>query len=88
MKRRFVICVDNERYCVALEKRKLYEMLADPEAEQAGQLRVKNESEEDYLYPKELFVDVELRAAGGLPVKTSREQPAPRSVAPRRHRRG
>jgi hypothetical protein len=46
-----------------LEKRKIYELLPDAEAEKHGQLRVVDESGEDYLYPRALFVDVKLPRA-------------------------
>ena len=55
-----VICVKNDGYDVALERRKLYVSIADPVAEKHGQLRVVDESGEDYLYPREFFVPVEL----------------------------
>jgi len=56
----FVICIDNNEYPASLERRKLYETVPDADAESLGQLRVKDESGEDYLYPKELFVSVDL----------------------------
>ena len=55
-----VICVKNEGYDVSLERRKLYVSIADSEAERHGQLRVIDESGEDYLYPREFFVPVQL----------------------------
>jgi hypothetical protein len=55
-----VICVKNDGYDVSLERRKLYVSIADPAAEKHGQLRVVDESGEDYLYPREFFVTVEL----------------------------
>jgi len=60
MNQLFVICIDNEEYPASLERRKLYEVIPDGDAESLGQLRVKDESGEDYLYPKELFVSVDL----------------------------
>lgn len=63
MEQRFVICIENEGYPASLEKRKLYELVPDLEAERHGQVRVKDESGDDYLYPKELFVGVELPAS-------------------------
>ncbi len=60
MNQHFVICIDNEDYPASLERRKLYEIIPDGDAESLGQLRVKDESGEDYLYPKELFVPVDL----------------------------
>jgi len=55
-----VICVKNEGYSVSLERRKLYVALTDAQASKHGQLRVIDESGEDYLYPQEFFVSVEL----------------------------
>jgi len=52
--------VKNEGYDVSLERRKLYVSIADSEAERHGQLRVIDESGEDYLYPREFFVPVQL----------------------------
>jgi hypothetical protein len=55
-----VVCVKNDGYAVSLERRKLYIALADAQAAKYGQLRVVDESGEDYLYPQEFFVAVEL----------------------------
>jgi len=55
-----VICVKNEGYSVSLERRKLYVVLTDAQAAKHGQLRVIDESGEDYVYPQEFFVAVEL----------------------------
>ncbi|MEX2489341.1 MAG: hypothetical protein WD356_07415 [Pseudomonadales bacterium] len=63
MIQQFVICIENEGYDVSLEKRKLYEVLPDRQAEALGQLRIKDESGENYLYPKDFFVTVKLPAA-------------------------
>lgn len=46
-----------------LEPRKVYQVLADPEADREGYLRVIDESGEDYLYPSEYFVEVKLPAS-------------------------
>lgn len=54
-KHEFAICVDNHDYEVSLEIRKLYEVIADPEVEAHGQIRVIDESGEDYLYPASSF---------------------------------
>ncbi len=51
----FVVCVDNCNYEVSLETRKLYEIITDVDAEKHGQIRVIDESGEDYLYPATLF---------------------------------
>ena len=57
---KFVICIDNTEYPASLEKRKIYESVPDQGAEAIGQIRVIDESGEDYLYPKEMFVDANL----------------------------
>jgi hypothetical protein len=59
-KKRFVICVENEDYEVSLERRKIYEAIPDLDAEKHGQIRVIDESGEDYLFPREYFVPVNL----------------------------
>ena len=60
MNQQFVICIDNQEYPASLERRKLYEVIPDPNAASLDQLRIKDESGDDYLYPKELFIPVEL----------------------------
>lgn len=59
---KYVICVNNHDYAASLEVRKLYECLPDEDAIQHGQLRVIDESGEDYLYPASYFVAVDLPA--------------------------
>ncbi len=46
-----------------MEVRKVYQALPDPVAASRGFLRVVDESGEDYLYPSECFVAVELPQA-------------------------
>jgi hypothetical protein len=55
MKRKFMLCVDNEGYEASLEIRKLYEKIPDKEAERPDQVRIIDESGEDYLYPSSFF---------------------------------
>jgi hypothetical protein len=55
-----VVCLKNDGYAVSLERRKLYVALTDAQAAKHGQLRVVDESGEDYLYPQEFFMAVEL----------------------------
>jgi hypothetical protein len=55
---RFLICVDNKGYAVSLEKRQIYLALPDTGALKHGQVRVIDESGEDYLYPKSLFLPI------------------------------
>lgn len=58
--RKFVVCVRNTGYEVSLETRKIYEVLRDPEAAKHKQIRVIDESGEDYLYPESYFASIEL----------------------------
>jgi len=60
MKHKFLLCVENEGYEASLELRKLYEKLTDKEAEGHNQVRIIDESGEDYLYPSEFFAPVRL----------------------------
>ncbi len=55
-----MLCVQNEGYEASLEIRKLYEKLPDKEAERHDQVRIIDESGEDYLYPSTFFAPVRL----------------------------
>jgi len=57
---KFVICIDNSDYPASLEKRKIYEVLPDKDAEIIEHIRVIDESGEDYLYPASCFVEANL----------------------------
>jgi hypothetical protein len=57
---KFVICIDNSDYPASLEKRKIYEVLPDKDAEKIEHVRVIDESGEDYLYPASCFIDANL----------------------------
>ena len=59
----FLLCVKNEGYPASLEVRKVYRALPDPVAVSRGFVRVVDESGEDYLYPSDCFVAVELPQA-------------------------
>jgi len=56
---RFVVCI-RAGGCEDLEPRKVYQVVPDDAAAEDGLLRVIDESGEDYLYPRDLFVPVEL----------------------------
>ena len=58
----FALCVEDGGM-EDLEVRKIYQVLPDREASRAGYVRVVDESDEDYLYPSDLFVPVKLPAA-------------------------
>ena len=58
--KQFVVCLKNKGYEVSLERRKIYQVLPDPEAAKHRQVRVIDESGEDYLYPQAFFAPIEL----------------------------
>ena len=58
--KKFVVCLKNKGYEVSLEARKIYRALPDPDAAKHRQIRVIDESGEDYLYPAKYFSPIEL----------------------------
>ena len=54
----YVVCVDNADYPVSLELHKIYRTLPDDDAAAAGDLRVVDESGEDYLFSAAAFVPI------------------------------
>jgi len=58
----YVVCVENADYPVSLELHKIYRTLPDADALAAGDLRVVDESGEDYLFPATAFVAISLPA--------------------------
>ena len=58
--KQFAVCLKNDGYEVSLERRKIYQVLADPDAAKHKQVRVIDESGEDYLYPQSFFAPIEL----------------------------
>ena len=59
-KGRFVLCINNDSYEASLEPRKVYRVVDDAKAEAKALLRIIDESGEDYLYPADIFVPVEI----------------------------
>lgn len=62
----FAICVENSEYPASLELHKLYQVVPDEDAGRDGDVRIIDESGEDYLYPAEYFVVIE------VPLQTAR----------------
>jgi hypothetical protein len=60
---RFAVCVKNKGYGASLELRKLYQLISDHAAAKLHQIRVIDESGEDYLYPENYFVVVQVPAS-------------------------
>jgi hypothetical protein len=51
----FALCLNNDGYQSSLEKGKLYQVIADAEAEANGYVRLIDESGEDYAFTKDRF---------------------------------
>jgi hypothetical protein len=60
---RFAVCIRNTGYEASLERNKIYVVIPDEAAERDGDLRVVDESGEDYLFAADRFVAVEVPAA-------------------------
>jgi len=56
----FAICVHNAEYPASLELHRIYRVLPDDDAASDGNLRIIDESGEDYLYPADYFLLVDL----------------------------
>ena len=63
----FVVCVQNDGYEASLERNKIYVVVPDRAAERDGDVRVIDESGDDYLFAADRFVSIEVPTA----VKTS-----------------
>jgi hypothetical protein len=67
LKPEFAICIRNDNHPASLEVHKVYRLLPDVDAASHKMLRVIDESGEDYLYPEDFFVRIELpRAAEAM----------------------
>ena len=58
--RQFAVCVRNEDQEESLELRKIYEVLEDLSAAKHNMIRVIDEEGEDYLYPRDWFLPIQL----------------------------
>ncbi|MGE0455906.1 MAG: hypothetical protein AB7O37_19495 [Vicinamibacteria bacterium] len=58
-----MVCVRNSGYEASLEQNKIYLVLPDLDAERHQQLRVVDESGEDYLFSADRFVAIDVPAA-------------------------
>lgn len=56
----FVLCIKNDSYEASLELRKIYLVVKDAGTRSKGLIRVIDESGEDYLYPVDFFVPIEV----------------------------
>lgn len=58
--RLYAVCVNNSEYPASLELHKIYRVIPDEDAAIDGDMRVIDESGEDYLYPVNWFAMIEL----------------------------
>ena len=58
----FAVCMNNEHYPTSLELHKIYRVIPDENAAKDGDIRVVDESGEDYLYRAKDFVVIDLPA--------------------------
>ena len=58
----FAVCINNAGYPASLELHKIYRVLPDDSANCEGDLRIVDESGEDYLYPASCFSPISVSA--------------------------
>ena len=58
----YVVCINNSDYPASLELHKIYKFIPDEEVAQDGEIRVIDESGEDYIYSVERFAYIEVPA--------------------------
>ena len=58
----FAVCIANPEHPASLELHKIYRVVPDADAARDGDVRVVDESGEDYLYPAEWFEPIALTA--------------------------
>jgi hypothetical protein len=56
----FVVCINNQDYPASLERHKIYRVIQDEDAASDGDIRIIDESGEDYLYPASYFVAIKI----------------------------
>lgn len=58
----FAVCINNRDYPASLELHKIYRVLLDEDASEDGDIRVVDESGDDYLYHANDFVVIDVPA--------------------------
>lgn len=81
-----LLCVSNLGYRTSLIVRRVYTTLPDDAAEEHGLVRVIDESGEDYLFPKGLFVAIELPRAAAQALREETALPRAQPASPRGRR--
>ena len=57
---KFAVCINNSENPASLELHKIYRVLPDEDAAQDGDIRIIDESGEDYLFPVEWFIAIDV----------------------------
>jgi len=78
-----VLCVANEGNEVSLQLWKVYKTLRDDEGRAEGFVRVIDESGEDYLFPEENFVPIDLPQEARRPFDRAVREQQRGAVTPR-----
>lgn len=60
---KFVVCINNDDCPASLELHKIYCVVADEDAAADGDIRIIDESGEDYLYPASYFAPIKVPTA-------------------------
>ena len=68
----YVVCINDGGCLVSLQVRKIYPVLPDDHAGDLGMIRIIDETAEDYLFPSNWFVPVELTVPDELQEATER----------------
>lgn len=79
----YVVCIDNADYPASLELHKIYRTLPDVDAAHSGDLRVIDESGEDYLFPATGFVAIDPPERVRSSIQTTPSLRRPSELAPR-----
>jgi len=56
----YVVCIRNVDYPASLELHKIYRVIPDKDVAREGDIRVIDESGEDYIYPSSYFVPIQV----------------------------
>ncbi len=56
----FAVCINNKQHQGSLELHKIYIVVPDEDAAADGDLRIIDESGEDYLYPSSWFIPIQV----------------------------
>ena len=86
--RRFAVCIRNRGNEASLERNKIYVVIPDRQAEAEGLVRVIDEDAEDYLYPADWFVAVELPPKARSTASSKPQSRSSQSSGRRQHKGG